>query len=36
LELFAAVDNAWNDDYEEVPGTPGRGDQVSCGATYRW
>ncbi|MGB0792553.1 MAG: TonB-dependent receptor plug domain-containing protein [Opitutales bacterium] len=36
LELFAAVDNAWDDDYEEVPGTPGRGDQVSCGATYRW
>jgi hypothetical protein len=36
LELFVAVDNAWDDDYEEVPGTPGRSDQVSCGATYRW
>jgi len=36
LELFVAVDNAWDDDYEEVPGTPGRGDQVSVGATYRW
>jgi vitamin B12 transporter len=36
LELFAAVDNAWDDDFEEVPGTPGRGDQVSVGATYRW
>ena len=36
LELFAAVDNAWDDDYEDVPGTPGRGDQVSVGATYRW
>ena len=36
LELFLAVDNAWDDDYEEVPGTPGRSDQVSCGATYRW
>ena len=36
LELFVAVDNAWDDDYEEVPGTPGRGDQVSIGATYRW
>ena len=36
LELFVAVDNAWDDDYEEVPGTPGRSDQVSIGATYRW
>ena len=36
LELFVAVDNAWDDDYEEVPGIPGRGDQVSIGATYRW
>ena len=36
LELFVAVDNAWDDDYEEVPGTPGRSDQVSYGATYRW
>ena len=36
LELFVAVDNAWDDDYEEVPGTPGRSDQVSVGATYRW
>ena len=36
LELFVAVDNAWDDDYEEVPGTPGRSDQVSCGATYHW
>jgi len=36
LELFVAIDNAWDDDYEEVPGTPGRSDQVSIGATYRW
>lgn len=36
LELFAAIDNAWDDDFEDVPGTPGRGDQVSIGATYRW
>ena len=36
LELFVAVDNAWDDDYEEVPGTPGRGDQYSAGVTYRW
>lgn len=36
LELFVAVDNLWSDDFQEVPGTPGRGDQYSAGATYRW
>jgi len=36
LELFVAVDNAWDDDFEDVPGTPGRSDQFSAGATYRW
>ena len=36
LELFAAFDNAWDDDYQDVPGTPGRGSQLSCGAIYRW
>ena len=36
LELFAALDNAWDDDYQDVPGTPGRGSQLSCGAIYRW
>jgi vitamin B12 transporter len=36
LELFVAIDNAWNDDYQEVPGTPGRSDQFSAGATFRW
>ncbi|MGZ0706988.1 TonB-dependent receptor plug domain-containing protein [Coraliomargarita sp. W4R53] len=36
LEVFFAVDNAWKDSFEDVPGTPGRGDQYSVGATYRW
>ena len=36
LELFLAIDNAWDDDFQDVPGTPGRGDQYSAGATYRW
>jgi hypothetical protein len=36
LELFVAVDNAWDDGFQDVPGTPGRGDQYSAGATYRW
>jgi len=36
LEVFFAVDNAWEDDFEDVPGTPGRGDQYSAGLTFRW
>ena len=36
LELFFAVDNAWTDDFQDVPGTPGRGDQYSVGTTLRW
>ncbi|WP_269526962.1 TonB-dependent receptor plug domain-containing protein [Coraliomargarita parva] len=36
LELFVAVDNLWDDDFQDVPGTPGRGDQYSAGATWRW
>lgn len=36
LEIFFAIDNAWDDDFQDVPGTPGRGDQYSAGATYRW
>ena len=36
LEIFFAIDNAWDDDFEDVPGTPGRGDQYSAGATFRW
>ncbi|MCH2073581.1 MAG: TonB-dependent receptor [Puniceicoccaceae bacterium] len=36
MELFLAVDNAWDDDFQDVPGTPGRGDQYSAGVTYNW
>jgi hypothetical protein len=36
LEIFFAIDNAWNDDFEDVPGTPGRGDQYSTGVTLSW
>lgn len=36
LELFFAIDNLWDDDFQDVPGTPGRGDQYSAGLTYRW
>ena len=36
MELFFAIDNAWDDDFEDVPGTQGRGDQYSAGVTYSW
>jgi len=36
LEIFIAVDNAWDDDFQDVPGTPGRSDQYSTGMTLRW
>lgn len=36
LECFAAYDKPWDDDFQDVPGTPGRSDQASCGVTYRW
>ena len=36
LELFFAIDNAWDDDFQDVPGTPGRGEQYSVGTTLRW
>ena len=36
MELFFAIDNAWDDDFQDVPGTPGRGDQYSAGVTYSW
>lgn len=36
LELFFAIDKPWDEDFQDVPGTPGRGDQYSAGATLRW
>lgn len=36
LEIFAAVEQPWDDDFQDVPGTPGRDVQYSLGATYRW
>ena len=36
LEFFAAIDNLWNEDFEDVPGTPGKGRQGSLGATFKW
>jgi len=36
LEIFMAYDKPWDEDFQDVPGTPGRGDQFSFGATYSW
>ncbi|AXR07647.1 TonB-dependent receptor plug domain-containing protein [Salinimonas sediminis] len=36
FNIVLAVDNAWNESFEEIPGTPGRGQQLSATATYSW
>lgn len=36
VEISLAADNLWNESFEEVPGTPGRGDQFSLSASYHW
>lgn len=36
LELSAVMDNLWDDDFEEVPGTPASPRQYSAGFTYHW
>jgi hypothetical protein len=36
LEIFLAGENIWEEDFEDVPGTPGRGDQYSAGLRYSW
>ena len=36
LEVFIAYDKPWDEDFQDIPGTPGRGDQFSLGGTYSW
>jgi len=36
VKISLAVDNLWNESFEEVPGTPGRGDQYSLLFAYSW
>jgi len=36
LEIFFAGENVLEEDFEDVPGTPGRGDQYSGGVRYSW
>ena len=36
LAITLAADNLWNESFEEIPGTPGRGEQYTISATYNW
>ncbi|MBT4224374.1 MAG: TonB-dependent receptor [Opitutae bacterium] len=36
LEVFFALDKPWDDTFQELPGTPGRSEQLSLGINYRW
>ncbi len=36
LDIILAADNPWNESFEEIPGTPGRGEQYTISATYHW
>ena len=36
LDITFAADNPWDESFEEVPGTPGRGEQYTLSATYHW
>lgn len=36
LEIFVAYEKPWDEDFQDVPGTPGRGDQFSLGGSYNW
>ena len=36
LDIMLAADNPWDESFEEIPGTPGRGEQYTISATYHW
>lgn len=36
LAITLAADNPWDESFEEIPGTPGRGEQYTVSATYNW
>ena len=36
MELFIAFEKPWDENFQDIPGTPGKGDQFSFGATYSW
>jgi vitamin B12 transporter len=36
LDIIFAADNLWDESFEEIPGTPGRGEQFTVTAIYNW
>lgn len=36
VEVSAQVDNLWDSDFQEVPGTPASPRQIAGGVSYRW
>jgi hypothetical protein len=36
LDIIVAADNLWDESFEELPGTPGRGKQFTVTVTYSW
>jgi outer membrane receptor protein involved in Fe transport len=36
LAIIFAADNLWDENFEEIPGTPGRGEQYTVTVTYNW
>jgi vitamin B12 transporter len=36
LAIIFAADNLWDESFEEIPGTPGRGEQYTVTVTYNW
>lgn len=36
LDIIFAADNLWDESFEEIPGTPGRGEQYTLTVTYNW
>jgi vitamin B12 transporter len=36
LDIILAADNLWNESFEEIPGTPGRGQQFTVTFNYNW
>ena len=36
IEFFSSYDKSWKKNFQEIPGTPGRGDQLSIGLSYNW
>lgn len=36
LFITLAADNVWDESFEEIPGTSGRGEQYTLSATYNW